>query len=95
MRGELVDDIDTDRAAAAEAGDVFSAYVLLFLSFIKEYSSAVFLFSPGSEIIGTTMLSFWANGDSGPVAALSVIQLAITVLFVLIARLFLKGHQDV
>lgn len=74
---------------------VFGAYVLLFLSFIKEYSSAVFLFAPGSEIIGTTMLSFWANGDSGPVAALSVIQLAITAVFVLVARYALRSHTDV
>lgn len=74
---------------------IFGAYVLLFLSFLKEYSSAVFLFSPGSEIIGTTMLSFWANGDTGPVAALSVIQLVMTALFVFVARLFLRSHQDV
>lgn len=74
---------------------IFGAYVLLFLSFLKEYSAAVFLFSPGSEIIGTTMLSFWANGDTGPVAALSVIQLVITALFVFGARLLLRGHQDV
>lgn len=74
---------------------VFGAYVLLFLSFLKEYSSAVFLFSPGSEIIGTTMLSFWANGDTGPVAALSVIQLVITALFVFVAQRLLRSHQDV
>lgn len=74
---------------------VFSAYVLLFLSFLKEYSAAVFLFAPGSEIIGTTMLSFWGNGDSGPVAALSVIQLAITAVFVFAFRIFLRSNQDV
>lgn len=74
---------------------IFGAYVLLFLSFLKEYASAVFLFSPGNEIIGTTMLSFWANGDTGPVAALSVIQLVITALFVFVARLFLRSHHDV
>ncbi|MGV2872801.1 ABC transporter permease [Colwellia sp. E150_009] len=68
---------------------IFGAYVLLFLSFLKEYASAAFLFSPGSEIIGTTMLSFWANGDSGPVAALAVIQIAITIVFVAIAKKFL------
>ncbi len=74
---------------------IFGAYVLLFLSFLKEYSSAVFLFAPGSEIIGTTMLSFWANGDTGPVAALSVIQLIITALFVFVARLFLRDPHNV
>lgn len=73
---------------------IFSAYVLLFLSFLKEYSSAVFLFSPGNEIIGTTMLSFWSNGDTGPVAALSVIQIGVTVVFVFAARLLLRSHQN-
>lgn len=71
---------------------IISAYILLFLSFLKEYSSAVFLFSPGNEIIGTTMLSFWSNGDTGPVAALSVIQLIITAIFVSVARIFAGGR---
>ena len=74
---------------------LLAASRLLFLSFLKEYSSAVFLFSPGSEIIGTTMLSFWANGDTGPVAALSVIQLVITALFVFVAQRLLRSHHDV
>lgn len=65
---------------------IFAAYVLLFLSFLKEYASAAFLFAPGSEIIGTTMLQFWVNGDSGPVAALAVIQIVITMIFIFIAR---------
>jgi len=65
---------------------LFGAYVLLFLSFLKEYASAAFLFAPGSEIIGTTMLQFWVNGDTGPVAALAVIQILLTIIFVVIAR---------
>jgi len=65
---------------------MFGAYVLLFLSFLKEYASAAYLFAPGSEIIGTTMLQFWANGDTGPVAALAVIQILLTLLFVAFAR---------
>jgi len=65
---------------------VFGAYVLLFLSFLKEYASAAFLFAPGSEIIGTTMLSFWGNGNTGAVAALAVIQISITIIFVTLAR---------
>lgn len=65
---------------------VFGAYVLLFLSFLKEYASAAFLFAPGSEIIGTTMLQFWGNGDAGPVASLAMIQIVITVIFVAFAR---------
>ena len=58
----------------------------VFLSFLKEYASAAFLFAPGSEILGTTMLQFWVNGDSGPVAALAVIQIILTITFVVFAR---------
>ena len=65
---------------------MFGAYVLLFLSFLKEYASATYLFAPGSEIMGTTMLQFWSNGDAGPVAALAVIQIFLTLLFVAFAR---------
>jgi iron(III) transport system permease protein len=44
---------------------LFSAYVLLFLAFLKEYAAAVFLFAPGAEIIGTTMLTFWTKWQHG------------------------------
>ena len=46
----------------------------------------MFLFAPGSEVIGTTMLQFWQNGDNGPVSALATIQDGLTFLFVYIAR---------
>ncbi len=65
---------------------MFSCFALLFIHFLKEYVTAVFLFAPGSEVIGTTMLQFWINGDNGPVSALATIQIAITVVFVYAAR---------
>lgn len=65
---------------------MFSCFALLFVLFLKEYVTAVFLYAPGSEVIGTTMLQFWQNGDNGPVSALATIQIAITVVFVYVAR---------
>lgn len=65
---------------------MFSCFALLFIMSLKEYVTAVFLFAPGSEVIGTTMLQFWVNGDNGPVSALATIQILITVLFVYGAR---------
>ena len=32
--------------------------------------------TPGSEVIGSTMLSLWVQGQTGPVAALAVMQIA-------------------
>ena len=61
---------------------LFSAFAVLFISFFKDYATAVFLFAPGSEVIGTTLLSFWIQGDAGPVAALALVQVLLTFVFV-------------
>lgn len=65
---------------------LLAAYMLAFVSMLKEYASAVFLFAPGSEIMGTVMLQLWTNGNFGPVAALAVVQVTVTVLVVLMVR---------
>ncbi len=65
---------------------MFSTFALLFIHFFKEYVTAVFLYQSGSEIIGTTMLTLYAQGDNGPVSALAAVQVIITALFVFIAR---------
>ena len=65
---------------------LLSCFVILFIHFLKEYTSAVFLFSPGSEVMGTTMLTFWVQGDTGPVAALACLQIGITAVMLLVAR---------
>jgi iron(III) transport system permease protein len=63
---------------------LLSGFVLLFISFLKEYASALFLFARGSEVIGTTMIELWRQGNSGPVAALSTIQLVLTAVVLVI-----------
>lgn len=65
---------------------LFSAFALLFIHFFKEYVTAVFLYQSGSEIIGTTMLSLYAQGDNGPVSALAALQILITAAFVFLSR---------
>lgn len=65
---------------------LISCFAILFIHFVKEYGAAVFLFGPGSEVIGTTMLSMWVAGYSGPVAALATIQIAITATFLIVVR---------
>ncbi|RYG13176.1 MAG: iron ABC transporter permease [Burkholderiales bacterium] len=63
-----------------------SCFAIMFIHMVKEYASAVFLFAPGGEVMGTTMLTFWVQGDVGPVAALALLQIAIITVFVLVAR---------
>ncbi|MCQ9616047.1 iron ABC transporter permease [Paenalcaligenes niemegkensis] len=65
---------------------LFSTFALLFIHFFKEYVTAVFLYQSGSEIIGTTMLSLYTQGDNGPVSALAAVQILITAAFVFLSR---------
>jgi iron(III) transport system permease protein len=68
--------------------------ILTFVTLLKEYSPAIFLASAESNIIGTTMLELWVQGNTGSVAALATVQLTITAAFVGIANLLMRGHQD-
>lgn len=61
---------------------LLSGYIILAISFLKEYAVALFLFSEGSRVIGTTMIELWKQGGAEPVAALSTIQMAITFLLI-------------
>jgi iron(III) transport system permease protein len=70
------------------------AMILTFVTLLKEYSPAIFLASAESNIIGTTMLELWVQGNTGSVAALATVQIAITAAFVGIANLLMKGHKD-
>lgn len=65
---------------------MFSSYALLFVYFFKEYTTAVFLYSSGSEVIGSVLLNAWSNGDVGLVSALSAIQIVMTLIFIILAR---------
>ncbi len=68
---------------------LLSCFVLLMILIVKDYSTAVFLMAPGSEVIGTSMLSLWQQGFIGPVAALAVVQVLLTTILVAVAtRLF-------
>lgn len=68
---------------------LMSGYILLFITFLKEYSSALFLYAPGSEVIGTSLITLGRNGDTGPMSALATIQTAITFIVIFFSRRFL------
>ena len=71
---------------------LLSGFVLLFISFLREYSSALFLVTRDSEVVGTTMIQLWRQGNSGPVAALAAIQLAITFVVLLVSQRLLGAR---
>lgn len=65
---------------------MLSGYFLLFIAFLKEVSVAVFLYARGSQVIGTTMIELWRQGNTGPVAALAVMQLVVTAVALFIGQ---------
>ncbi len=55
---------------------LMASWLLIFMIFEREYSTAVYLLSPGTEVIGSLLVSLWATGAVDQVAALSVINIA-------------------
>lgn len=93
---------DLDRAARVQGADWWTAtrrvvlpltrpalvacLTILFITFFKEYTTAIFLFAPGSEVIGTTLLQAWTQGEVGLVSALAAIQIVVIATCVAVAR---------
>ncbi|MBA2475400.1 MAG: iron ABC transporter permease [Actinobacteria bacterium] len=71
---------------------IFASFILLFVEIINDYDPAVFLVRPGTEVMGATMLSQFIQGMVGPVSALAMVQVAITVVVLAIgAKVFRIG----
>ena len=71
---------------------IFASFILMFVEIINDYDPAVFLVKPGTEVMGATMLAQFIQGTVGPVAALAMVQVVITVVVLSIgARLFKIG----
>jgi iron(III) transport system permease protein len=58
---------------------MLASLLILFVAIINDYEAAIFLAKPGTALMGVEMLRTYAQGTEGPVAAMAVIQLAMTV----------------
>jgi iron(III) transport system permease protein len=57
---------------------IFGSMMIVFIAILNDYETAIFLAKPNTELMGVEMLQQYARGTVGPVAALAVLQLAIT-----------------
>lgn len=70
---------------------LFVAFVFVFISILSDYDPALFLVTPGNEIIGVTLLHTAAQGAAGPAAALAMVQVVLTVIAIAVAApLFIR-----
>jgi iron(III) transport system permease protein len=73
---------------------LLSAWLMVFLIFEREYSTGVYLLSPGTEVIGAMLVSMWAAGAVDIVAALSFINIILVAIGLGIALRFgVKLHD--
>jgi len=73
---------------------LIGSWLLMFLIFEREYSTGVYLLSPGTETIGSMLVSLWASGAIDIVAALSFINIVLVVVGLGIALRFgVKLHD--
>ena len=71
---------------------IFASFILMFVEIINDYDPAVFLVKPGTEVMGATMLAQFIQGLVGPVSALAMVQVVITVVVLSIgAKIFKIG----
>jgi iron(III) transport system permease protein len=73
---------------------LIGSWLLMFLIFEREYSTGVYLLSPGTETIGSMLVSLWASGAIDIVAALSFINIVLVVAGLAVALRFgVKLHD--
>jgi iron(III) transport system permease protein len=72
---------------------LLGAWVLIFCIFVREYSTAVYLLGPGTEVIGSLIVSLWGAGSLDLVAALSALNVLLVAAGLGLAlRLGVKLH---
>jgi iron(III) transport system permease protein len=72
---------------------MLAAWLLIFLIFVREYSTGVYLLGPGTEVIGSLLVSLWGTGAVDLVSALSVVNVALIGLGLAVAlRLGIRLH---
>jgi iron(III) transport system permease protein len=70
---------------------ILGSMTVVFITILNDYEAAIFLAKPGTELMGVEMLQQYAKGTGGPVAALAVLQLAITIGVLALGALLFKA----
>ncbi len=69
---------------------LIGSWVLIFITFVREYSTGVYLLSPGTEVIGSLLVSLWGTGAIDLVTALSTVNILMLGFGLLLMAIFVK-----
>ncbi len=63
-----------------------AGWILLATIFLREFSTSVFLYSPGAEPLGPLLYHFYIDGNLGPMCSLALIVSVVCMSLIVIAR---------
>jgi iron(III) transport system permease protein len=75
-----------------------AGWIILATIYLREFSTSIFLYSPGAEPIGPLLYHFYADGNLGPMCSLALIVSVLCIGLIVGARRFgqaggqLEGH---
>jgi iron(III) transport system permease protein len=72
---------------------LIATWLMLFVTFVREYSTAVYLLSPGTEMIGSLLVSLWATGGVDIVVALATVSIVMICGGLLVSALLGRRTQ--
>jgi ABC-type Fe3+ transport system permease subunit len=53
---------------------------------LREFSTSIFLYSPGSEPLGPLLYHFYVDGNLGPMCSLAILVSIICIIMIIVAR---------
>src|SRR5215470_924143 len=63
-----------------------AGWIILATIFLREFSTSIFLYSPGAEPLGPLLYHFYVDGNLGPMCSLAIIVSVVCILLIVIAR---------
>lgn len=64
---------------------LIGSWLLIFMMFVREYSTGVYLLGPGTEVIGSLIVALWGTGALDLISALAVVEVLIVGAALLLA----------
>ncbi|HKA33448.1 MAG TPA: iron ABC transporter permease [Candidatus Binatia bacterium] len=63
-----------------------AGWIILATIYLREFSTSIFLYSPGSEPVGPLLYHFYVDGNLGPMCSLGVIVSIICLILIIVAQ---------
>ena len=86
MRREFLDDLSAHSCCRCCGLDLSPVGFFLATIYLREFSTSIFLYSPGSEPLGPLLYHFYVDGNLGPMCSLALVVSVVCMTLILIAR---------